>query len=374
MRVEAVRLHHVRIPLRRAFGHSLKTRTRSEAVLVEIEGGNRSGWGEIQPRPYLTGETIEEVWHQAGPRAARRWLGQVFEDPQALFASLATEVRASGRQLATFAGFELALLDLAGQIFHVPAAQITGRPVARELPSGAVIDFCVATRDLRRHCRLMRLAGRTHLKVKVGRDDDLERLAIVSEAWDQPFRIDANGAWSPSQAVEALSRMRAYPIASVEQPVPAQDLEGMRRVRQECGIPVMADESLCSLEDGQQLIEAGAADIFNIRLAKCGGFSGSTALVELAEEVGIGCHLGSVVGETGILATAAEKFGARFDLFACLEGKGQHRTLLAKDLLEPSDPPTDDGLGIAVSRELVQKHSRQETCFRVGMSEETVDA
>ena len=75
MRVEVVRLHHVRIPLRRAFGHALKTRARSEAVLVEIEGGNRSGWGEIQPRPYLTGETIEEVWHQTGPRSAWRWLG-----------------------------------------------------------------------------------------------------------------------------------------------------------------------------------------------------------------------------------------------------------------------------------------------------------
>jgi muconate cycloisomerase len=136
----------------------------------------------------------------------------------------------------------------------------------------------------------------------------------------------------------------------------------MRQVRQSVGLPVMADESLCTFEDGQRLIDSEAADIFNIRLGKCGGFSGAMRLVQLARENKLGCHLGSLVGETGILTSAAEDFGRRVEEFECLEGKGQNKVLLEADIVElvhrnPESNEAHSGLGIQVLEERLKRFS-----------------
>src|SRR5204863_4999264 len=117
-----------------------------------------------------------------------------------------------------------------------------------------------------------------------GRDDDLDRLAIIAAVLgpDLPLRLDANGAWPVDQAIARLKEMRdRFNIESVEQPIAAGtgdaegDLAGLRRVRAEAGVKVMVDESLCTLDDGRRIIDAGAADIFNIRIGKCGGLLGA---------------------------------------------------------------------------------------------------
>jgi len=132
----------------------------------------------------------------------------------------------------------------------------------------------------------------------------------------------------------------------------------MRRVREATGLPVMADESLCSLADARRLLAADAVDIFNVRLGKCGGFLGSLRLVALAAEHGLSCHLGTLVGETGILSRAAEIFGSHIEGFACLEGKGQNRFLLEQDVLDAPPASAESlGLGILVSQEQLERLS-----------------
>jgi L-alanine-DL-glutamate epimerase-like enolase superfamily enzyme len=96
--------------------------------------------------------------------------------------------------------------------------------------------------------------------VKVGTADDAARLDAVRKAVgdEVALRADANGAWNAHEAIEQLQRLEQFKLAAIEQPVPAKDLEGMKRVRAESGIPVMADESLVTLEQANQLIELGA--------------------------------------------------------------------------------------------------------------------
>jgi muconate cycloisomerase len=146
--------------------------------------------------------------------------------------------------------------------------------------------------------------------------------------------------------------MQRFNICSVEQPVPAHDLEGMRRVREETGLAVVADESLCTLDDARRLISASAADVFNIRIAKCGGLLASTRLVRLAGDSGLRCQLGTLVGETGVLLRAAEIFSRRIKGFEFFEGRNQREHLLMEDLVEPftNSERTADGLGVALSR------------------------
>src|SRR5206468_5940835 len=78
-------------------------------------------------------------------------------------------------------------------------------------------------------------------------------------------------------ALHSFPTRRSSDLA-IEQPVGANDFEGLRRIRNETGIPVMADESLVTIEQARRLIELRACDFFNIRISKCGGVTGSLAM------------------------------------------------------------------------------------------------
>jgi L-Ala-D/L-Glu epimerase len=352
MRISSVTAYRIRIPFRSVFVHALQRRGVTETIVLVIESdAGDVGVGEVLPRPYLTGETLEGVAHEI-PALTRRWLGRTFEDRNEVVHALHEELRLAGRGLATFAGWELAMLDLAGKAFRFATGDVLGPTTGPELEAGLVIDFGVPTHSLEKHCMLLRLAGHRHIKVKVGLDDDLRRLALVQEVFgaDHPLRLDANGAWTADYAIAMLRQMGRFNIRSVEQPVPARDLVGMRRVRERTGVAVVADESLCSLEDGQCLTAAQAADVFNIRIAKCGGFLACLRLVKLANEAGLHCQMGTLVGETGILSRAAEIFGCRVKGFEFLEGKRQNKHLLVQDIVElpHAQDSTPTGLGIAI--------------------------
>jgi L-alanine-DL-glutamate epimerase-like enolase superfamily enzyme len=358
VRIESIGWRHVQIPLKTAFAHARRERAVSDAIIVWIDTDlGITGWGEIQPREYVTGETIESVLSHACPAVRSKWVGRSFETNDDAVAFLSAELSQAGRGLAAFGGFELALLDATGQCYEFAVGDLIGPLRSTPLPPGVVIGFEVETDALKKHCTLLRFKKREHVKVKVGRDDDLERLSIVRDALgDLPLRIDANMAWTAEEAIARLTDFRRAGIAmaSVEQPVAAQDIAGLARVRSESGVPVMADESLCSYQDAERLIAAGAIDVLNIRLGKNGGFIASRRLVELARTHRLGLHLGTMVGETGILSAASEIFGERVAEFACLEGKGQNEWLLAGDVLADADRRRH-GLGIAVSRSAVEQ-------------------
>ena len=353
MRISSVTAYRIRIPFRSVFTHALQRRGATEAIVLVVQSNaGPVGIGEVLPRPYLTGETLESVSREI-PSLVRRWLGRTFEGRDEVVNALHEELRLAGRALATFAGWELAILDMAGKAFQFAVGDLLGPTSGPELDVGAVIDFGVPTQSLEKTCMLLRLAGRRHIKVKVGLDDDLRRLVLVQGVFgtDHPLRLDANAAWTADHAISMLRQMRRFNIRSVEQPVPALDLVGMRRVRDKTGVAVVADESLCSLEDGERVTAAQAADVFNIRIAKCGGFLACLRLVKLAHEAGLRCQMGTLVGETGILSQAAEIFGRRVEGFEFLEGKLQNKRLLVQDIVEEqqAEGSTPTGLGITIA-------------------------
>ena len=368
MRVEAVELQHIRIPLRRAFEHALHERQHADAILVTViaDDGAR-GWGEIQPRRYVTGESLEDVCTTEGPALALALVGQSFETWDDATRWLEQQADARGPKLATLCGFDLALLDALGQSRGEPVSTVLGGETLPSLPAGVIVGFEQPTDKVARYCATLRLAGKTHVKVKVGRDDDPARLAAVVKVFKTlPLRLDANAAWTADEAIARLKELRdVAPIASIEQPVAADDIDGMRRIQEQTGIPVMADESLRDLADARQLIDTGAARIFNVRLGKNGGVWGAHRLCARAREAGVELHLGTMVGETGVLSRASEVFGRCEPGFACLDGKGQNAFLLEVDILGESshhrgqsDGPdaSGSGLGIHVDETRVAAH------------------
>lgn len=363
MRIESALLHQVQIPFRGSFGHALSSRSRSDAVFVQLRDEvGTVGWGEILPRPYVTGETIEGVMSGGGAAMAERFVGQTFDGPDALRRFVLDTLPAIGRSLATFGGFEVALCDVVGQRLGFSLASLLGGTPGPALPPGVIIGFEVATADLKKHCVGLRWNKHTHVKVKVGLDDDEARLTTIAKAMKVPLRLDANAAWSAAEAVQRLRALSHLPIASIEQPVAADDLAGLRMIREQTSVPVMADESVCSLADVERLIREEAADIFNVRPGKHGGVLASQAIVERAKQAQIGVHLGTLVGESGVLSRVAEVFGRCTSGFACLDGKGQNRFLLEADVLRPADSERSTlcedldapGLGVIVDPDVIR--------------------
>lgn len=354
MRIASVTAYHLRIPFVASFSHALQSRSQSEVIVLKVTSDQgHTGAGEILPRPYLTGETIEIVLRDTLPKVVQRWTLKTMENREQVLAELNEELQNSGRNLATLAGWETAILDMAGKSFDFAAGDVLGPTKTADLAVGHVIDFDVRTCDIEKHCMLLRIKGCRYLKVKVGLPDDLDRLEWIRNTLgpDYGLRLDANGAWSAGDAIQHLRRIKRFNVISVEQPVPAHDLAGMRAVRENTGIPVVADESLCSFADAESLIREQAADIFNIRIAKCGGVLASLRLLKLAQDAGLRCQLGTLVGETGILSRVAETFGQRAGDFEFLEGKGQNKKLLKHDVVEiqaKSSGPLH-GYGIALN-------------------------
>jgi len=207
VRLESIELRFVRIPFKRPFGHALKQRTLAETIIVVARSAAGTvGLGEIVPRPYLTGETVEDVRARTAPARARRCRGLSFSSQGEVVGWLREELDGAGRDLATLGGFELALLDLSGKELGFSAGDVLGGAPGPALPPGVVIGFEVETPALKKHCALLRMSGKTHVKVKVGRPDDVERLTIIAATLGPqlPLRLDANGAWPVDVAIERL--------------------------------------------------------------------------------------------------------------------------------------------------------------------------
>ena len=124
------------------------------------------------------------------------------------------------------------------------------------------------------------------------------------------LRIEVNGKWSFEQAVTHVRELERFGISAVEQPLPAHDIEGLRRFREQTGVRVIADESLCTLSDAKGLIDSRACDILNIKVSKCGGLLRSKAIADFALSAQVPCQLGAHVGETEILSAAGRHFAA----------------------------------------------------------------
>jgi len=197
------------------------------------------------------------------------------------------------------AAVDVALHDLAARRLGVPLATLLGGSGARvatdvTVSAGEPAELAVAAK-----ARITE--GFDVLKLKVGTDarNDLERVRAVRDAVGPAvrLRLDANQGWTPREAVSVIDALVEAELGPefVEQPVAARDLDGLAWVRARSDLPILADESVYGVRDFVELIRRGAADMVNVKLAKCGGLRVAATLLELARECGIGTIVGSMM-------------------------------------------------------------------------------
>lgn len=338
MRINRFEIFRIKIPFKRKYVHAEADRETGENIIVRLRCDTAlTGIGETIPREYLTGETIESVMDALSDTFAPRVIGATYGDFGRVIGFLSDMVViAHERALAAaFCAVDLAMIDLAGKFFLKPASDAIGEIKKEKIyytgPISGEGRWSTAKTALK-----LKLARFSQVKVKVGIGDDEARLSLIRKIMGKKadIRVDANCAWEPEQAVSEIERLKPFAISSIEQPVKGRDFEGLRFVRKQCGLPVMADESVCSINDARLLGQMGACDIFNVRLAKCGGITGAMKIMEIARENSIKCQLGCLVGETSILGAAGRHFALANPGLIHLEGS-YNRHLLKSDIATP---------------------------------------
>lgn len=336
-------LHHLEIPFRRAFGHVLATRDRAEAIVLVLDDGEGNlGVGECVPRAYVTGETFRSVWDalvtldlaELWQRLELASRAQLVHDVEQL--RLPERLRGSAPDaplgLAAACAVELAMLDLACRQRGWQLAELAfelGLPPAL-LSREALPEIISIPLDFTRQPgELATLVGSRlgHLKVKVGAERalDLRRLRECRALFGASFSIsvDANMAWSLDEALRAAEDFAPLGLAWFEEPLRAQERARYPELRRRGGVAVMLDEAACGFAQTQAALAAGACDLLNIRISKCGGFLASLRLVELAAAAGVRCQHGAQVGQLGFLNAAGRHLTCTVrGLVACEGGPG----------------------------------------------------
>lgn len=312
MKIQSIELATVAVPLKKPFKTALRTVHTAYSTYVKITADDgRIGWGEAPPTHVITGDSMASIAYAIEEIMARKLIGMDVRNRTGLFAVLHKTIV---RNTSAKAAVDMAIHDLLGQLAGLPLYQFLGGNKSK-LDS----NFTVSVNDP------MEMAddafqyaedGFTTLKVKVGigsSELDIERVKAIRKRVGNTLkiRLDANQGWQPKEAIRTIGAMEdaGLAIELVEQPVHAEDIDGLLYVTQNTLTPIMADESVFSPRDALRVLQCGAADLINIKLMKSGGIHEALKINALAESYGVRCMTGSMI-ETKLGITAAAHFAA----------------------------------------------------------------
>jgi o-succinylbenzoate synthase len=306
MKISDIKFGTLRVPLKTPFKTALRTVDKIEDIVVMISTDcGHVGYGEAPATAVITGDThgsiVEAIRHYIWPRVKGQDVANLNHLTQLIQGAM--EKNSSAK-----AAVEIAVYDLWGQLYDAPLYRLLGGgdplittdiTISVDYIDKMVADSIAAVER-----------GFESLKIKVGKDIgvDIERVKAVHAAVEGRalLRLDANQGWTAKQAVYALQSLEdaGVRLELVEQPVKAQDLNGMKYVTERVHTPIMADESVFGPTEVVELIRMRAADIINIKLMKTGGISNAIRIADIAAMYGVECMIGCML-ETGISVAAA---------------------------------------------------------------------
>ena len=314
------------------FVHGLKNRKCTESLIVRaVSDEGVVGYGEGTPRPYVTGESQEKslkyikdvLWPIVG-KTDYADIGTGGDPTEELFkiGGNLPDIKTPGiiAWNAAICAIELALIDCLLKKRRKPLSTLL-KPIRGEVFYDGVIG-CGSTSKTARIAEQYKTLGLKRLKIKVGRKYGKEHIESIRRivGGDCQLRLDANGAYTPGEAVRFMSSLDGLDIRCVEQPIERGNLSLLRKVKDMVRIPIMADESLVTLKDAKELIQSKACDYFNLRISKCGGLFRTLRIATLAKNAGIRLQLGCLVGETAILSAAGRALAGHLGELDYVEG------------------------------------------------------
>jgi O-succinylbenzoate synthase len=296
MRIDAVTLRQVEMPLKFVFKTSFGETTVKKFLLLELVSGGVPGWGECvaEEGPFYSSETLGTARHVLEEFLLPLVLGRDVASPEA-FEGAARRVR--GNRMAK-AAVETALRDLfaraAGESLSLALGGVRpGIEVGVSLGISPTVADTVA--NVRTHVE----KGYRRIKLKIQPGTDVERVKAVREAFPSiPLTVDANAAYTLADA-DRLRALDPFGLDYMEQPLHYEDLADHAALAKTLKTPICLDESIRSAADARAAIALGACRVINLKIGRVGGHGEALRIHEAASAAGIPLWCGGML-EAGV--------------------------------------------------------------------------
>ncbi len=291
-----VKVHAFELEFTHPFSISRETQHTLETLIVELEDDGIVGYGETTPDSYY-GQGQADIVHVL--EDARGLLaGMSLRDitPEELWALTHNHF---GQLSFAQCGLDIAAYDLWGKLNNRPVYDLLGLDIHKPI----ITDYTIGIDEIGVMIEKMeQFSGWPVFKVKLGTDKDIDIIRALRERTDATFRVDANCAWGVEETIRNSVAMKELGVEFIEQPMPAENWQGMSEVFSQSALPLMADESCVIEEDVERC--AGYFHGVNIKLTKCGGMTPALRMIAKARELGlelmVGCMGESTIGISAI--------------------------------------------------------------------------
>jgi o-succinylbenzoate synthase len=366
MKIEAITLHEIHMPLLHFFETSFGRTYDRIILLVSVNCDGVTGWGECVAgeNPYYSSEWLESAWptmrHFLAPALLGRTLSTAAES-----VPLMAQVR--GHRMAK-AALENAIWDAEAKQKQQPLWKLLGGK-QREIACGVSIGIQDSVEQLLDRIETELAAGYRRIKVKVKPGWDVNVLERIRSRWPEiVLSCDANSAYTLDE-LEHLRKFDQFNLLMIEQPLWDDDIYNHSRLQQNLRTAICLDESIHHARDAAQAIEIGACRIINIKVGRLGGFTEARKVHEACASHGIpvwcGGMLESGVGRAhNIALSTLENFRLPGDVSAS-------KRYWKEDIIEPEVEVTpqgtivvrdEPGTGYRVREDLIEKLAvRKET-------------
>jgi muconate cycloisomerase len=335
---------------------------RFVVVVVTTDDGVE-GIGEASPEHTWTGETGKSCFDCITDHLAPPLIGR---DPLRIQEAVLRMDRAIAGNPSAKTGVEIALWDVAGKLANLSVANLWGGVVRERVAAKFVVS---GEPDRASTMALEHLAtGVRCIKIKAGFDpsSDIAVVRAVRNAVgpEVPIVVDANQGWSLQQALSVLPALETLGVLAVEQPAPRHPLEGLIEFRRRSRIPVIAHESVFTLDDACTLAARRAADFWALTPSTHGGYLKTREILAIARGAGVPCLLGSTyelgIGTAFHLHLAATSVGIDGTIPCDVRGRFYYESDLVREPIELQEggiePPTGAGLGVTLDRTALDRY------------------
>ena len=346
-----LRFHRVDLRLKHTFTIAHDSRDVQPTLLVELRDGQyggyghrgdgHRGYGEATATPYY-GATIDAM--VAALERIRPYVeAHSLTDPEAFWADMQPHLSQNPFALCAL---DQAAWDLWAKQQQQPLHKLWGYNTA----NSPITNYTIGLDTPDRMVEKMREWPWPLYKIKLGRPQtDIATVRAMRQHTDSLFRVDANCGWTVEQTISFAPELAELGVEFIEQPLPADDWAGAKRVYEQSALPIIADESCITEGDVDRC--AGYFHGVNIKLMKCGGLTPARRMITRARELGlrvmVGCMTESSVGISAIaqllplldyadldgslLITNDPATGVTFDngriVYAAENGTGAHVTV-----------------------------------------------
>ena len=296
MKIEAITLREIHMPLVHFFETSFGRTYSRRIVLVTVHSKGVDGWGEsvVGEDPFYSSEWIDSAWPTMTQYLIPALLGKKIESARECFALFA-KVRA--HRMAK-AGLENALWDAEAIQRQQPLWKLLGG-TRREIACGVSIGIQDSVEQLLEKIQIELAAGYRRIKVKVKPGWDINVLERIRSRWaDITLSCDANSAYTLDQ-VEHLRKFDQFNLLMIEQPLWNDDIYYHARLQKELRTSICLDESIVSGRSAAVAVETGACRIINVKVGRVGGFSEALKIHDVCKTHNIPVWCGGML-ETGI--------------------------------------------------------------------------